>query len=91
MPGSTGWSSTFGGRPTQLWNPRATFFTMDGNFGFEIAGLTNATVVVVASTNLVNPVWLPVSTNTLSADGSSSFTDLASGSYGRRFYRFGLP
>ncbi len=32
-------------------------------------------IVVQAATNLVNPVWISVSTNTLSAGGTSSFSD----------------
>jgi hypothetical protein len=42
--------------------------------------------VVEACTNLANPVWLPVATNTFSASGTSTFTD--PNSYPSRFYRF---
>ena len=92
LPG-TGWSSfpTFGGVSAVLWNPRVTTFSVTGGqFGFNITGPTNAVIVVVASTNLVNPVWSPVSTNILTG-GASSFSDPQSSSYPRRFYRFRSP
>jgi hypothetical protein len=74
-----------------LWNPQATTFSVaGGHFGFNIAGPTNAVIVVEACTNLVNPAWLPVSTNTLT-DGASSFSDSQSGNFRRRFYRFRSP
>jgi hypothetical protein len=41
LPGSTGWSSTFGGRPTGLWLPRvrtadASFGVRENQFGFDV-------------------------------------------------------
>ncbi len=91
LPGTTGWSSTFGGRPAVLWNPQATTFSVTGaQFGFNLAGPTNAVIVVEACTNLVNPVWLQVSTNTLTG-GTSSFSDSQSSNYPGRFYRFRSP
>jgi hypothetical protein len=91
LPGTTGWGSIFGGRPAVLWNPHATALgRVDGMFGFTIIGPTNATIVVEASTNLANPAWLPVSTNTLSL-GASSFIDSRSAQYRGRFYRFRSP
>jgi len=92
LPGTIGWGPTFGGAPAVLWNPLATTFTTaSGQFGFNITGPTNATIVVVACTNLANPVWLPVSTNTLSGSGTSPFTDPQSPSYPNRFYRLRSP
>ncbi|HTR40878.1 MAG TPA: leucine-rich repeat protein [Pseudomonadales bacterium] len=92
LPGTTGWGPTFGGVPTELWNPQATAFTMaGGQFGFNITGPTNATIVVESCTNLVNPVWLPVSTNMLSGSGTSSFIDPQLANFPRRFYGFSWP
>jgi BspA type Leucine rich repeat region (6 copies) len=37
LPGTTGWGPTFGGAPTELWNPQATAFTTAGSqVGFSI-------------------------------------------------------
>ena len=91
LPGTTGWNSTFGGRLSVLWNPQATALNhTNGHFGFNITGPTNAVIVVEACTNFVNPIWLPVSTNTLTT-GVSSFSDSQSSNYPSRFYRFRSP
>jgi hypothetical protein len=75
-----------------LWNPQAkTFSFTGGQFGFNLTGPTNAVIVVEACTNLAHPVWLPVSTNTLSGLGTSAFSDSQSGSYPMRYYRFRSP
>jgi len=92
MPGTTGWGATFGGAPAVLWNPHATAFTKSARpFGFTITGPTNATIVVLTCTNLVNHSWLPVSTNTLSGSGTSPFSDPQSTNYRYRFYCFTAP
>ena len=82
LPGTTGWGTTFSGRPTALWErPEPVILTAGSNlgvqvsgFGFTISWATNAPVVVEASTDLANPTWLPVSTNTLNS-GSAYFSD----------------
>jgi hypothetical protein len=92
LPGTTGWGPMYDGLPTALWNPQATAFsTSGGQFGFNITGPTNATIEVLACTNLVNPVWLPVATNTLSASGTSVFSDPQWMNYSNRYYRFSAP
>jgi hypothetical protein len=92
LAGTTGWGSTFGGVPAVLWNPQAQVPGVTaGQFGFGISGPTNATIVVEACTNLVNPVWLPVATNTLSGSGTGTFSDPQAGSYSARYYRFSAP
>ncbi|MGH9614761.1 MAG: leucine-rich repeat domain-containing protein, partial [Bryobacteraceae bacterium] len=91
LPGTIGWGSTYYGVPAVLWNPQATMFNVTGGqFGFTITGPTNAVIVVEACTNLINPVWLPVSTNTLTG-GASSFSDSQSSNYPSGFYRFRSP
>jgi hypothetical protein len=90
LAGTTGWGSTFGGVPAVLWNPQANSFSRSGGqFGFNLTGPTNAVIVVEACTNLSHPVWLPVSTNTLSSLGTSAFSDPTG--YPMRYYRFRSP
>jgi hypothetical protein len=98
LPGSTGWGTTFGGRPTALWwlpnpvilNSGPGFGVRTNRFGFVISWATNATVRVEASATLVNPTWLPVATNTLAA-GWSYFCDPRWTNQPARFYRLGSP
>jgi hypothetical protein len=94
LPGTTGWATTFGGRPTALWVlPYPVILTTAPNFGiqtnafgFRISWATNAPVVVEASTTLASPAWSPVSTNTLTS-GWSYFSDRDWANYPSRFYR----
>ena len=95
LPGTTGWETTFGERPTVLWNPQIQ--TGDGSlgvstngFGFNIAGTNNFTVVVEACTNLVSGIWIPVKTSTLTG-GSVQFSDPAFTNYPSRYYRVSMP
>jgi hypothetical protein len=93
FPWTTGWGATFGGAPT--WNPKvqtsgATFGVRTNHFGFTITGNSNLVIVVVASTNLANPIWSPLQTNTLTG-GSSYFSDPKWTNYARRFYRLRSP
>lgn len=91
LPGTTGWTNPWGGRPTVCWNPTATNLGVaSSQFGFNITGSTGLVIVVEACTNLANPVWVPLSTNTLTG-GTSSFTDPQSSNYPARFYRFHAP
>ncbi len=98
LPGTTVWSSTFGGLPTALWylpNPlilnfEPTFGVQTNCFGFTISWATNISVVVEACTDLANPGWSPVETNTLAA-GSCYFSDPAWTNYPNRFYRLRSP
>jgi len=61
-----------------------------GGFGFTLNGVINQTIVVEASTNLGNPVWIPVGTNTLTG-GSSYFSDPEWTNHPARFYRAVTP
>jgi hypothetical protein len=64
LPGTTGWSSTFGGCPTALWrlpypvmiNNGPNFGVQSNRFGFTISWATNLSLVVEASTNLAGAV-----------------------------------
>jgi hypothetical protein len=91
LPGSAGWSSTFAGRPTMVWNPEVITIgsrvrIRENQFGFTITWASGPVVVVEVSADLGNPVWTPVSTNTLTG-GSTYFSDPQWKNYPRRFYR----
>ena len=64
--------------------------TAGGNFGFNITGPTNATIVIEACTNLANPAWIPVATNVLSS-GTNYFSDAHWTDDLYRFYRVSEP
>ena len=95
LPGTTGWGRTFDGRPTELWVPQvqasgSDFGVQTNQFGFNITWASGMTVVVEASTNLVNSAWYPISTNTLT-NGSIYFSDPQWTNYPGRFYRLRSP
>ena len=95
LPGTTGWVSTFGGRPTAPWTPRAqtshtSFGVQTNQFGFNITWASDTVVVVEASENLANSLWFPVATNLLTG-GSSYFSDSQWTNYPGRFYRLRSP
>jgi len=98
LPGTTGWGTTFAGRPTALWylpNPLILtsgpgFGVQSNGFGFIISWATNLPVVVEACTNLANHSWSPVHTNALTG-GWSYFSDPQWADYPGRFYRVRWP
>ena len=101
LPGTTGWanfSQALGGSLSAIaiWylpypvilNFEASFGVNNGQFGFTISWETNATLIVLACTNLASPVWLPISTNTITAtNGTLNFADPQSSSFQSRYYR----
>jgi len=90
LPSTTGWESTFSGRPALVWDPRIDTgdpgfgVTTDG-FGFAITASNDLTVVVEASDSPGGPEWVPVGTNALTA-GASFFNDPQWSGFERRFY-----
>ncbi len=102
LPGTTGWGASYIGIPTLLWDPHAqtsdahtqtgigTFGIRNHQFGFSIVGNSNLVVVVEACTNMANPFWMPVQTNTL-VGGSSYFSDAEWTNHPARFYRISSP
>jgi hypothetical protein len=90
--GTSGWGTTYGGLPTvmlgapppQIGGGGGNVGVQAGMFGFTLTGVTNQTIVVEVSTNLVN--WQSIWTNTLSGT-STNFTDLQWTNYSYRFYR----
>jgi hypothetical protein len=95
LPGTTGWGTTFGGRPAVLWNPQmqtsgTSFGVRTNQFGFLIIWAGGGVVVVEACTNLTHPAWYPVQTNMLRS-GASYFSDSHWTNSPARFYRLRSP
>jgi hypothetical protein len=95
LPGTTGWSPTFGGRPAVLWNPQADTGDTDfgvgtAGFGFNITGTADIPIVVEGCTSLAAPSWVPLLSCTLT-NGSVYFADSAWTKYAGRFYRIRSP
>ena len=67
-----------------------SFGVRTNRFGFNITGTSGLVIVVEACTNLANPSWSPVGTNTLTG-GSSYFSDPQWTNYPARFYRLRSP
>ena len=105
LPGTTGWGTDFSGRPTAFWHlphpmvltRHPDFGVRTNGFGFKISWATNADVVVEACTDLANPTWSPVGTNTITVgvdpttDGWSYFSDPQWKNHPARFYRLRSP
>jgi len=93
LPGTTGWGPTFAALPTVLWNAQVepgSYGVRTNQFGFNITGSSNLVIVIEATTNLANPNWYPLQTNTL--NGSPLyFTDPQWTNYSSRFYRVTWP
>ncbi len=95
LPATTGWSSAFRGRPTAPWRPRmqaeeARFGVNTNSFRFTITWARGQIVVVEACTNLTNPVWSPLQTNTLGSD-LLDFSDPDWTNHPARLYRLRAP
>ncbi len=93
LPGTTGWGPFFDNRPAVLWNPKVQpggFALRTNQVGFNITGDSNLVVVIEASTNLVNPTWYPLQTNTLNGN-PLYFSDPQWTNYASRFYRVMWP
>jgi hypothetical protein len=98
LPGTTGWGTTFGGRPTAPWvlsnplilNSGPSYGVKSNRFGFIISWATNIAVTVEASSTLANSTWAPISTNTL-INGQSYFSDPQWTNHPSRFYRLRWP
>jgi len=95
LPGTTGWSSLFYGRPAVLWKPviesgDSSFGVQNNQFGFNINWASSQVIVVEACTNLASPVWTPLQTLTLTS-GSYYFTAPFQTNSSERFYRISSP
>ena len=97
LPGASGWPEVpepWAGRPTALWLPETkadeSLGIQEGKFGFNINWASGQTIVVEACTNLADPDWLPVGTNTFGG-ASTTFSDAEWANLPGRFYRLCLP
>jgi BspA type Leucine rich repeat region (6 copies) len=94
LPGTLGWGPTLGNEPTAVWSlpyplilsGGPDFGVMNNRFGFMISWAADLPVVVQASSNLSQPVWTSLATNTLT-NGFSYFSDLTWTNAPYRFYR----
>jgi hypothetical protein len=68
----------------------ASFGIQTNQFVFNINWASGMVVVVEASTDLANSAWIPLQTNTLTAD-SCYFSDPDWTNYPSRFYRLRSP
>lgn len=88
VQGAPGWGSAFAGAPTAPLTLPYPVIVGQGiqpnGFGITVSWATNATVVLLASTSLSNPVWQPLQTNSIS--GTMAFTDSGWTNYSSRFY-----
>jgi hypothetical protein len=88
--GTSGWSTTYDGLPTvELFLPPqigggSSVGIQSSEFGFNLTGGTNQTIIIEASTNLI--YWQPVWTNTLT-NTNITFTDSQWTNYSQRYYR----
>jgi hypothetical protein len=79
LPGTTGWDP-------QVQTSGTSFGVGTNGFGFTITGNSGLTTLVQACTNLDQPDWSAVGTNTLIGD-ASYFSDPEWTNYTTRFYR----
>ena len=91
LPGTTGWDTTWHGRPTAVWQPRLRTedenfgFTPNG-FGFNIDWAPQQTIIVEACDDLSAPDWQPRATNTL-GNNLFYYCDPTSTNVPTRYYR----
>jgi hypothetical protein len=97
LPRTTGWENfaQATGLLPVLWTPQAqtgdaSFGVRTNQFGFNINWASSRIIVVEACTDLANPAWFPLQTNTLTSD-SCYFSDPDWTNYPGRFYRLHSP
>jgi hypothetical protein len=99
LAGTANWGATYGGQPTEVYTlpvqpnqiPAISTPSVSANlYTFTIKAATNSVVIVEACTNIINPVWVPIQTNTITV-GSLTFHDPQSMNCPGRFYRLRSP
>jgi hypothetical protein len=93
--GTTGWSSSFAGRPARVWDPRISvsdpaFGLREGRFGFRITGATGLRFLVEVPEAIADPQWVPLTTHVLTG-GEAMFQDAEWNLRSSRFYRISPP
>lgn len=66
------------------------FGIQSNGFGFDFIGISNQTAIIEFSTNLAQPVWSPLQTNSLTGS-PQHFSDDTFGGNAERFYRIHSP
>ena len=92
LPGTSGWTGTFGGHPAKLSagmlkNDNQLGLQAD-RFGFTMSGVAGDSVVVEACEGVGKALWAPISTNTFNALGWAEFRDPNRADRPAKFYRF---
>jgi BspA type Leucine rich repeat region (6 copies) len=95
LNGATGFETNFYGLPTVSLvkltpSGGAAFGVQNGQFSMLFVGPLNVTVVLEACTNLANPTWTPLQTNTL-ANGAFTFSEPVQTNVCGRYYRVTTP
>jgi hypothetical protein len=91
LPSTTGWGPTFGGLPAQAWLPQiqtdtSTFGIQTNQFGFDVDWADGKALIIESCTNLMAPIWVPVTTNAING-GSLLFFDSGWTNNPNKFYR----
>ena len=87
--GTANWGTTYGGLPAVMLNPQPPISSVgvqSNQFGFTFTGTNSQAIIIETSTNLANPNWQPLQTNTLNGT-TFNFADPQWRNYSRRFYR----
>lgn len=92
LPGTSGWSTSFGGRTTVLWLPRLSregtrAGSPGSDFGFEIDWAVGKRVVVEARGDFGIGEWETVGTVTVPESGLVEFRETEMVDRGGRFFR----
>jgi hypothetical protein len=97
LPGTAGWEAFSAVLVASWLQPNPLILTgsigldpQANGFGFTISWATNLSVVVESATNLANPVWVPVQTNSLTS-GTAYFSDPQWTDFPDRFYCLRSP
>lgn len=93
LPRATNWPPVpepWADRPTALWLPEAqdddSLGVQAGKFGFNVEWAEGLTVVVEGATNLFDPEWIPLATNTFTGE-AHDFRDPGWTNYPGWYYR----
>jgi hypothetical protein len=95
LPGTSGWGSSYGNRPTAIWQPTVLtgdglFGMQGGQFGFNISWASNLTVTVQANNDLTTTNWTALQSCTLT-NGMFYFSEPLQGNAAGKFYRLSWP
>jgi hypothetical protein len=95
LAGSSGWSSTFGGRPARLWNPQIRAVGLElgaprRSVSFEISGAPDLVVRIESAATLSSTSWLSFATVTLT-NGAAVLSEAIEANGRSRFYRAMIP